>query len=111
MIRELTAIFSLWIAVELLVICAATAFMGTENQVWIARFIQHPVVIGLNLVSLVAVLFHAVTWFSIMPKAVRIFRSKRPEETRLIGPKFWIILLWSLTLVASGLVSLALIFA
>ena len=110
-IRELTAVFSFLIAAELLVFCAAAASMKSEAQPFIESFIQHPAVIILNIISLIAVLFHTVTWFNLMPKAVRFFRSRRPEDTRMIPEKFWIILLWSLTAVASALITLVLIYA
>ena len=111
MVRELTSIFSLWIAIELLIICILSAWMKGDAQQYISDFIQNPVVIILNIISLIAVLFHAVTWFNIMPKAVRIFRSKDQSDTRMLPPKFWIALLWGVTCVASVIIPLVLIYA
>lgn len=111
MVRELTSIFSLWIAVELLIICILAALMMEDAQQYISGFIQNPVVIILNIISLIAVLFHAVTWFNIMPKAVRIFRSKDGSDTRMLPAKFWIALLWGVTCVASVIIPLVLIYA
>ena len=34
----------------------------------------------LNVIILVSQLFHAVTWFSLMPKAVRVFMNKNSTE-------------------------------
>ena len=103
MIRELTAVFCLWVAIELLLFSASPLF-STEPDLWVSDFVQKPWVIALNIISLVAVLFHAVTWFNIMPKAVRLFRSRAPEETRLVPPIVWILLLWGITLIASAII-------
>ena len=111
MIRELTAVFTLWMAVELLILCMFPVFTGDDAQMYISGFIKNPVVIILNIISLAAILFHAVTWFNIMPKAVRIFRSKDPADTRMIPAKFWIGLLWTVTCVASVIITLVLIYA
>ena len=110
MIRELTAVFCLWVAVELLILCIALN-CSADPGLWISEFVQKPWVIGLNIVSLAAILFHAVTWFSIMPKAVRVFRSKRPDDTRLVPAKAWIALLYAVMLVASAIIFLVFTFA
>ena len=114
--RELTSLFTLWIAIELLVIIILAVIMPEPGNPWnsidaqaaISDFIQNPIVIGLNILSLIAILFHTVTWFNIMPKAVRFFRSRRPEDTRLIPPVFWISLLWGCTAIASVIITLVL---
>ena len=115
-IRELTSVFAFWVTAELLVICIFSVMMPGSNdpsnsinaQAAISDFIQNPIVIALNILSLAAILFHTVTWFNLMPKAVRFFRSSRPEETRLIPPAFWISLLWGCTAVASVIITLVL---
>ena len=111
MIREGTAVLSLLISLELLAICLITVFYPDNSQTIIASMIQHPAMIVFNIIALLAVLFHTVTWFNIMPKAVRLFRSSSPKETRLIPARFFVISLWLVTIVASAIIALALIFA
>ena len=107
MIREMTALFALWLAAELL-ICALAAATGENAADWIASFIRHPGVIAMNIISLVAVTYHTVTWFCILPEGVRVFRTHRPDDTRLV-PRRWIsAACYGVTLVASVLIAWAL---
>ncbi len=111
MIREGTAFFSLLIAIELLAFCLIPVIYPENGAERIAALIQNPAIIILNIIGLLSTMYHAVTWFNIMPKAVRLFRSRDPKETRLVPARFFIVLLWSLTICASAVIALALIFA
>ena len=111
MIREATAVMSLLAALELLAFCIVAYVMPEEASRIIASILQNPAVIAFNIIALLAVMFHLVTWFAIMPKAVRMFKPGPSHDTRMIPNSFWIILLSLTTLVASALIAFALIFA
>ena len=91
MVREGTAVCALFVALELILgiflflMCDLSAPEATaENTApymwWVQSFIGNPIVILINLVCLVATLFHAVTWFALMPKAVRVFMNKNNTD-------------------------------
>lgn len=88
MIREASALFHLWIGVELAIVAVAAVVCDAPAD-WIAAFVQSPVVIGLNIITVPFTIIHIYTWYQIFPKGVRVFRSGRPEETRLV-PEMWI---------------------
>ncbi len=91
MVRELTAVTALFATLEIILgiflfaldlthgVTAANAETGLYMW-WVQSFLGNPIVILLNLVCLAAALFHAVTWFSLMPKAVRVFMNKNSTE-------------------------------
>ncbi|MCR5537235.1 MAG: fumarate reductase subunit C [Succinivibrio sp.] len=91
MIREGTAVTALFAALEIILgiflfgLCnldaeTATAETAAPYLWWVQDFLGNPLVIILNLVCLAASLFHAVTWFNLMPKAVRLFMNKNSTE-------------------------------
>ena len=111
MIRELTVFFGLWVVIELLILLSAYTFYPETADTWTAQFIQNPIIIVANIVSLVAVMFHTITWYEVMPKAVRFFSSSKPDDVRLIPPIAWKALLWMLFTVAFVLIFIALNYA
>ncbi|MBQ1266600.1 MAG: fumarate reductase subunit C [Proteobacteria bacterium] len=110
MIREASAVLHLWIACELLTIVIAAAFIDTPVP-WIAHFVQNPIVIFLNILAFPFTLIHLVTWYNIFPKGIRLFRSNRPDETRLIPQSLLIVLCYLLTIIASAMIICALALA
>ena len=90
MLREGTAVCALFVALELILgiflflMCnldaAATAETTAPYLWWVQSFIGNPIVIIINVACLAAVLFHAVTWFALMPKAVRVFMNKNTTD-------------------------------
>ena len=90
MVREGTAVLALFAVLEILfgifmlALCELTpnqSLTGVAPQVWyVTNFLGHPVIIALNVIILVSQLFHAVTWFALMPKAVRVFMNKNSTE-------------------------------
>lgn len=109
MVRELTAVFSFWCAIELLGFAIAIALMGPEAQNWISRFLQNPAVIAINIVSLPAVLFHTYTWYNILPIGVRVFTSRDQANTNMIPRKPITLTFWGITCIASALIIWALL--
>jgi fumarate reductase subunit C len=77
--RELSSIFIAWFVVYLLLFIRAVSRGDADYQQFLA-WSRHPVVWGLNVVTLFFVVFHAVTWFNLAPKAmvVHVRRKRLP---------------------------------
>ena len=67
--RELSSIFIAWVIVYLLLLVRAVS-LGDSNYQAFLEWSRHPVVMALNIVTLFFVVFHAVTWFNLAPKAI-----------------------------------------
>ena len=67
--RELSSIFIAWFVVYLLLFVRAVSQGDASYQRFLA-WSRHPVVLVLNVVTLFFVMFHAVTWFNLAPKAM-----------------------------------------
>ena len=67
--RELSSIFIAWFVVYLLLLIRAVS-RGEESYRSFLGWSRHPVVVVLNVVTLLFVVFHAVTWFNLAPKAM-----------------------------------------
>ena len=55
---------------------------GPSANVRLLRWMRHPLMLGVNVIAFLFVLFHAVTWFSLTPKAM-VIRVKGPEGSGL----------------------------
>lgn len=77
--RELSSIFIAWFVVYLLLFVRAVGRGEASYQEFLA-WSRHPVVMALNIVTFLFVLFHAVTWFNLAPKAmvVHVGRKRLP---------------------------------
>ena len=64
-LREVSSIFVAWSVVYLLLVVHAVS-QGKPFPNWA----RNPFVLSLNVVSLLFVVFHAVTWFNLAPKAM-----------------------------------------
>ena len=67
--RELSSIFVAWWVVYLLVLVSAVS-RGPKSYQAFQDFAGNPVVVVVNAVALGFVVLHAVTWFSLTPKAM-----------------------------------------
>ena len=87
-LREVSSIFVAWFVVLTLLQISALSrgpaeYLGFE--VWLRR----PVVIALNAVSFFFVVFHAVTWFNLAPKAMVIrLGGKRVPSLLIAAPNY-----------------------
>jgi fumarate reductase subunit C len=68
-LRELSSVFIAWFVVYLLLLIGAVSQGDGPYRQFLA-WARHPVVLVLNVVSLFFVVFHAVTWFNLAPKAL-----------------------------------------
>ena len=82
--RELTSVSVAWFVVYLLVLVAAVA-RGEEAYHRFIDWSKNPVVLTVNVVALLFVLFHAVTWFNLAPKAMIVKVRGRKIPPRLVA--------------------------
>lgn len=93
-LRELSSLAVAWFVVYLMVLFRA---MGS-GSVRYERFLEwsaHPVVLAVNIVALVFLVFHAVTWFNLAPKAMVVHVGKKRVPGVLIAMSnyaAWIVL-------------------
>lgn len=88
MIRELSSIFVAYFVVITLAQIRALVrgpAAYAEFQEWLRTW----PLIGLNTVSLFFVLFHAITWFNLAPRAIVVrVRGKRLPDVLIAGPNY-----------------------
>jgi fumarate reductase subunit C len=93
-LRELTSVFVAFFAVILLwQLRAVTAGPGAYGQ-FLAR-LGTPLLLAINAVAFVFVLFHAITWFNLTPKAMVVrLRGKRIPDWAIVGSNYaaWLVL-------------------
>ena len=68
-LRELSSVFVAWSVVFLLLLVAAVSG-GEDGYRQFLAWAGGPLVVLLNAVSLLFVVFHAITWFNLAPKAM-----------------------------------------
>ena len=91
-VREVSSVFVAWTVVFLLKLVNAVAHGAGWYQAFL-RWSGQPWVIALNVVALLFVLFHAVTWFNLAPAATggqrgrpaRAGRAHRGWQLRGVG--------------------------
>ena len=102
MLRELSSVFVAFYVVILLLQLHALRG-GPETYLEFQRWLTNPLLVVLNGIGFLFVLFHAVTWFNLTPKAMVVrWRGKRLPDLLVAAP---IYLAW---LATSGLVILLL---
>ncbi|WP_047679186.1 MULTISPECIES: fumarate reductase subunit FrdC [Xenorhabdus] len=98
MLREGTAIPTVWFS--LLVLYGLFALKGgPENWAGFVSFLQNPLILLINVITLLASLLHTKTWFELAPKALNIIVK---SEKMLPGPI--VKLLWATTIIASAVI-------
>ena len=76
-LREVSSVFVAWAVVFLLLLVVAVSG-GEESYRQFLSWAGRPWVVLLNLVALVFVAFHSVTWFNLSPQAIVVrLRGKR----------------------------------
>lgn len=92
-LRELSSVFVAWSVVFLLLAVRAVG----EGQTAYRDFLDWAAtwwVVGLNVVTLAFLVYHAVTWFDLTPKAVVVkVRSRRVPDAAIAGQAYvgWIV--------------------
>ncbi|WP_340618439.1 fumarate reductase subunit FrdC [Xenorhabdus entomophaga] len=98
MLREGTAVPATWFS--LLVLYGLFALKnGPESWADFVSFLQHPIVLLINIITLLAALLHTKTWFELAPKALNLIvkNEKMPP-----GPI--VKLLWATTIIATAVI-------
>lgn len=83
-LRELSSIFVAWFVAYLLVLVAAVS----QSRVAYQQFLdwsRSPLVLSLNIVSLLFIVLHAVTWFNLAPQAMVVHVGGRRLPGSLIA--------------------------
>lgn len=91
MLREGTAVPAVWFSIELIFGLFALKH-GAESWMGFVGFLQNPVVVILNLITLAAALLHTKTWFELAPKAANIIVKDEKMGPEPIIKGLW----WSL---------------
>ena len=92
-LRELSSIPVAWFVVLTLLQLRALS-RGPETYARFTNRLQSPLMIVLNLIAFCFVLFHAITWFNLAPRAMPVrVRGKRVPEFLVAAPNYalWII--------------------
>jgi fumarate reductase subunit C len=78
-LRELSSIFVGWFVVYLLLLVRAVSRGESRYQEFLS-WSGRPAVLALNIVSLFFIVYHAITWFNLAPKAmvVRVGGTRVP---------------------------------
>jgi fumarate reductase subunit C len=87
-LRELSSVFvASFVILTLLQIRALKR--GPTDYIEFQEWLRSPIVLALNAVSLFFVIFHAVTWFNLAPKAMAVrVGGKRVPGVLIAGPNY-----------------------
>ena len=92
-VRELSSLSVAWFVVYLLMLVNAVTH-GEASYRTFLEWSAHPRVLLLNVVSLVLVVFHAVTWFNLAPQAMVVhFGGRRVPGSMIAASNYgaWIV--------------------
>jgi len=89
MLREGTALPALWFSIEMIFGLYALK-RGAESWAAFMDFLQHPVVLLLNMIALAAALLHSKTWFELAPKASIIIIGDKKLSSGPIVKGLWV---------------------
>jgi fumarate reductase subunit C len=70
-LRELSSVFVAWFVIMTLLQIRALE-RGPGDYMEFQEWLRSPILVALNALSLLFVIFHAVTWFNLAPKAMAI---------------------------------------
>jgi fumarate reductase subunit C len=93
-LRELTSVFVAFFAVIYLWQLRALAQGPEAYERFLAR-LRTPLFLSLDTVAFLFVLFHAITWFNLTPKAIVVrLRGKRVPDSIILGLNYaaWLVL-------------------
>lgn len=98
MLREGTSVPTLWFSILLIygVFALKSGPAGWESFV---GFLQNPLVLLINIITLLAAVLHTKTWFELAPKAANII-----VNSEKMGPGPIIKALWVVTVVVTAII-------
>jgi len=92
-LREVSSAFVAWFVVFLLLLIHAVG-QGADRYEQFRPWARQPAVLVLNLVSLLFIVYHAVTWFNLAPQAMVVrLGGKRVPGALIAGSNY---ALWAL---------------
>ena len=87
-LRELSSVFVAWFVIMSLLQIRALK-RGPADYMEFQEWLRSPILVALNALSLFFVIFHAVTWFNLAPKAMAIrVGGKRVPDVLIVAPKY-----------------------
>lgn len=87
-LRELSSVFVAWFVVMTLLQITALK-RGSTAYAEFQEWLRSPVLVALNVLSFFFVLFHAVTWFNLAPKAMALRAGgKRVPNLFIAAPNY-----------------------
>ena len=92
-LRELSSLFVGWFAVYLLLLVRAVS-LGESRYRDFMEWSAGPPVLALNLVSLLFIVYHAITWFNLAPKAMVLHvGGRRVPDVLITGSNYlaWVL--------------------
>lgn len=92
-LREISSVFVAWYVIEALMQISAL-IEGPVAWTEMQDFFTNPLVIAINVISLFFVVFHAITWFNLAPKAMAVrLGGKRVPGILIAGPQYvaWLV--------------------
>ncbi|MGH7577134.1 MAG: fumarate reductase subunit C [Longimicrobiales bacterium] len=92
-LRELSSVFVAWFVVFFLLLIRAVGRGDAAYQGFL-DWAGHPIVIIVNVIALLFVGFHAITWFNLAPQAVAVrFRGRRLGKFWIAAPNYvaWVV--------------------
>ena len=93
-IRELSSVFVAWSVVFLLLLVNAVS-QGTREYRQFLHLSSEPWMLVLNVITLAFLMFHAITWFNLAPKAIVVrLRGERVPPSWIVSAHFagWAVL-------------------
>ena len=93
-LRELTSVFVAFFALVLLWELRALV-QGPEAYAQFLARLRTPLFLALDVVAFLFVLFHAITWLNLTPKAMAVrLRGKRVPDAMILGANYaaWLVL-------------------
>jgi len=87
-LREASSIFVAWIVVVMLLQIRALKH-GPAAYAAFEKWLANPFILALNAISFFFLVFHAVTWFNLAPKAMAVrMRGKRLPAAAVAAPNY-----------------------
>ena len=91
MVREATSIFAVWFCIVLLygVLCLASNPVQGLGIVDFIGFLRNPIVVFLNIITLIATLYHTATYFVMTPKVMNIIVKNERLPHHVLRNALW----------------------
>ena len=91
MVREATSIFTVWFCIVLLygVLCLASNPVPGLGIIYFIGFLRNPIVVFLNIITLIATLYHTATYFVMTPKVMNIIVKNERLPHHVLRNALW----------------------